>query len=78
MIEIELNERLRRRREELRLKIDALALAEGDEAASADDLEARTRELKTLNNSIQALTKKSQGERRWTCTHYEFTDLFIL
>jgi len=60
-IEIELNERLRRRREELRLKIDALAIAEGDEAASADDLEARTRELKTLNNSIQALTRKTQG-----------------
>ncbi|KAF5351584.1 hypothetical protein D9758_007209 [Tetrapyrgos nigripes] len=59
-IEIELNERLRRRREELRLKIDALALAEGDEVASADDLEARTRELKTLNNSVKALTKKTQ------------------
>ncbi|THU99128.1 RecF/RecN/SMC protein [Dendrothele bispora CBS 962.96] len=59
-IEIELNERLRRRREELRLKIDALAIAEGDEAASVDDLEARTRELKALNLSIQTLTRKTQ------------------
>ncbi|KAK7466460.1 Structural maintenance of chromosomes protein 3 [Stygiomarasmius scandens] len=63
-IEIELNERLRRRREELRLKIDALAIAEGDEVASADDLEARTRELRTLNNSIQTLTRKTQEMER--------------
>jgi structural maintenance of chromosome 3 (chondroitin sulfate proteoglycan 6) len=61
-IEIELNERLRRRRDELKSKIDELG-EPGDDSSSADDLESRTRELRTLNNSIQTLTKKTQGER---------------
>ncbi|KAL0569682.1 Structural maintenance of chromosomes protein 3 [Marasmius crinis-equi] len=59
-IEIELNEKLRRRKDELRLKIDALVESEGDET-SADDLEAKTKELQLLVNSISGLTKKSQG-----------------
>ncbi|KAJ7684992.1 structural maintenance of chromosome protein 3 [Mycena polygramma] len=58
-IEIELNERLRRRRDELKSKIDELG-EPGDDSSSADDLESRTRELRTLNNSIQTLTKKTQ------------------
>ncbi|KAJ6547371.1 RecF/RecN/SMC protein [Mycena capillaripes] len=58
-IEIELNERLRRRRDELKSKIDDLG-EPGEDSSSADDLESRTRELRTLNNSIQKLTKKTQ------------------
>lgn len=60
-IEIELNESLRRRHDELRLKLDSLADDETGESSSVDDLTARTRELQTLNNAIQALTKKTQG-----------------
>ncbi|KAJ7273514.1 structural maintenance of chromosome protein 3 [Mycena haematopus] len=60
-IEIELNERLRRRRDELNLKIDELGQP-GDDASSADDLESRTRELRTLNKSIRTLTTKTQGK----------------
>ncbi|KIK63824.1 hypothetical protein GYMLUDRAFT_40909 [Collybiopsis luxurians FD-317 M1] len=60
-IEIELNERLRRRREELRLKIDLLAEPEGEAGGSADNLEARLKELESLDSSIATLTRKTQG-----------------
>ncbi|KAF9066420.1 structural maintenance of chromosome protein 3 [Rhodocollybia butyracea] len=60
-IEIELNESLRRRREELRSRIDLLAESEGEVSGSADDLEARIKELQTLEVSIASLTKKTQG-----------------
>lgn len=62
-IEIELNERLRRRYGELKAKIEALAEPEGNDSSSADNLEARTRELRSLNNAIEALRKRVQGER---------------
>lgn len=61
-IEIELNERLRRRREELQSSIEALGEPEDGDSSSANDLDARTRELRVLNNSIQSLTKKAQGK----------------
>ncbi|KAF8636227.1 hypothetical protein AX17_003713 [Amanita inopinata Kibby_2008] len=59
-LEIELNERLRRRREEVRLRLETMEsrLGEGAEGSGAGDLEARTRELKSLHTSIQALTKR--------------------
>ncbi|PSS37846.1 hypothetical protein PHLCEN_2v314 [Hermanssonia centrifuga] len=50
MIEIELNESLRRRRDELRGKIETLSAAEAGDASAADELENRTRELKALSN----------------------------
>ncbi|KAF4621786.1 hypothetical protein D9613_012208 [Agrocybe pediades] len=59
-LEIELKERLRRRREELRSKIEALEEVDTD-SSSANDLESRERELKALNASIQTLTKKVQS-----------------
>ncbi|KAF8212443.1 RecF/RecN/SMC protein [Mycena galopus ATCC 62051] len=65
-IEIELNERLRRRRDELNLKIDELGQP-GDDESSADDLESRTRELRTLNKSIQTLTTKTAGKYLSIC-----------
>ena len=60
-IEIELNERLRRRREELRAKMEALGERDNGDSSSAEDLDNRVRELKTLNNSIEALIQKAQG-----------------
>ncbi|KAH7913439.1 RecF/RecN/SMC [Hygrophoropsis aurantiaca] len=60
MLEIELNESLRRRRKELQLKLETLDAAEDGEASPADALETRQRELKSLNTSITTLTKRSQ------------------
>lgn len=61
MIEIELNESLRRRREELRGKIETLGESEAGDASAGEELETRSRELKALNNSIESLTRKSAG-----------------
>jgi structural maintenance of chromosome 3 (chondroitin sulfate proteoglycan 6) len=61
VIEIELNESARRRRDELRAKLDALAEAPTGEASSEDDLEARQRELKILTTSIEAAQKRVNG-----------------
>jgi structural maintenance of chromosome 3 (chondroitin sulfate proteoglycan 6) len=58
-IEIELKERLLKRQEDIQARLDALG--EGEDDSSADDLEARQRELRGLNSSIQSLTKKVQG-----------------
>ena len=61
LLEIELNESLRRRREELQSKIEVLGEADTGTAFSAEDYEARVRELKNLDNSIQGLRKKASG-----------------
>ncbi|KAF9524116.1 structural maintenance of chromosome protein 3 [Crepidotus variabilis] len=63
-LEIELKERLKRRREELSIKLDALEEPAADEGSSIHDLESRTRELKTLNTSIDNLKKRIQGIER--------------
>ncbi|PPR05869.1 hypothetical protein CVT24_006623 [Panaeolus cyanescens] len=60
MIEIELKERLRRRKEEIKFKLDAMEEREVD-SSSTDDLESRMRELKALNQSIASLNKKIAG-----------------
>ena len=52
---------MRRRRRELQAKIETLGEAENGEASTANDLDSRTRELKSINSSIQSLTKKAQG-----------------
>ncbi|KAH8115688.1 structural maintenance of chromosome protein 3 [Phellopilus nigrolimitatus] len=59
LLEIELNESLRRRREELQAKIESLGESDSGTAFSAEDYEARVRELKTLNKAIVDLQKKS-------------------
>ena len=61
LLEIELNERLRRQREELQAQLDALADADTGAEFSPDELEARVRELRVLNNSINDLQKKAAG-----------------
>ncbi|TFY79932.1 hypothetical protein EWM64_g4080, partial [Hericium alpestre] len=60
LIQIELNESLRRRQEELRAKLDALGEPMAGDANATDDLEARTRELRALNTSIESQTKRVQ------------------
>ncbi|KAG5726886.1 Chromosome segregation protein sudA [Termitomyces sp. T112] len=60
-IEIELNERLRRRREELQSTLDALGDPEDGDVTSAGALEVKLRELKILNKSIAILTAKTQA-----------------
>lgn len=60
MLEIELNERLRRRREELRGKIESYELA-GPQNDQNEDVEARKQELNRLERSIDELTEKLDG-----------------
>jgi structural maintenance of chromosome 3 (chondroitin sulfate proteoglycan 6) len=59
-IDIELNERLRRRENELRMRLENMAEDEDGENPT-DDLETRKRQLKALNKSIDTLTKKTEG-----------------
>lgn len=61
MVEIELRERLRRQRDEIRGKIESLGEAEVGGEGAAEDLEARKRELKHLSRSIKELTERAQG-----------------
>ncbi|KIJ60275.1 hypothetical protein HYDPIDRAFT_43407 [Hydnomerulius pinastri MD-312] len=60
LLEIELNESLRRRQRELQVKLEALGEAESGGDTSAESLDARKRELKSLNASIATATKRSQ------------------
>ncbi len=62
IIQIELNESLRRRRDELRSQIEGLGVAEAGDASAAEDLKVRTHEMSSINNAINTLTKKVQGE----------------
>lgn len=64
IVEIELNERLYRRRDELRSKIESIQDSDGGETSAADDLDMRKRELNSLNVSIQSLTKRTQTMER--------------
>jgi hypothetical protein len=61
MIQIELNESLRRRRDELHTEIEGLGEPEIGDANAADDLKVRTHEISSVNNAITTLTKKVQG-----------------
>ena len=61
MLEIELNESLRRRREEFQGKLESLGEAESGTTFNPADLDNRIRELKLLNSSIADLQKKTSG-----------------
>lgn len=63
MLEIELKENFRRRQEELQNKIERLGAAEAGDASASEELEARVRELKSLDKTIENLQKKIQGEK---------------
>jgi structural maintenance of chromosome 3 (chondroitin sulfate proteoglycan 6) len=70
IIQIELNESLRRRRDELHSEIEGLGEPEVGDANAADDLKVRTHELSSVNNATITLTKKVQGlflSRRASC-----------
>ncbi|CAK5264291.1 unnamed protein product [Mycena citricolor] len=58
-IEIELNEKLYRRRDELKNKL--VELNEGEDVSSADDLESRSRELRSLGKTITTLSAKVEA-----------------
>ncbi|KAI9568335.1 RecF/RecN/SMC [Boletus coccyginus] len=61
LVEIELNESLRRRQRELQAKLESLGEAANGNDTSAESLDARKRELRSLGTSIAAATKRSQG-----------------
>ncbi|KAF8648124.1 hypothetical protein AX16_006389 [Volvariella volvacea WC 439] len=58
-IEIELNERLRRKLEEAEHKLESLGEVAGS-SQPLDSLDSKKRELEVLNHSVEALTKESQ------------------
>ena len=65
LLEIELNENLRRRREELRARLDTLDTSGGQDdqnATGGEDLEARKKELKKLDKQIQSLNRRLDGK----------------
>lgn len=61
LVEIRLNEDLKRRRTEVMGMIERLGEPQDADAAAADGLESRTRELQTLKNTIESLKAKSLG-----------------
>ena len=63
MLEIELNESLKRRREDLRTKLDSFG-SSIDAPSSAEDLAAKKRELKSLEANIDDLKKQDTGKIR--------------
>ncbi|KAF8839572.1 RecF/RecN/SMC protein [Paxillus ammoniavirescens] len=61
LLEIELNENLRRRQRELQAKLEAIGEeAESGDGTSPESVDARKRELRSLGASIAAATKRSQ------------------
>ncbi|KDQ11977.1 hypothetical protein BOTBODRAFT_113479 [Botryobasidium botryosum FD-172 SS1] len=69
LLEIELNESLRRRREELRGKIESIGETDVGEASTEADLEARQTELNALVASIDDLSSKV-AEMETQCEKY--------
>lgn len=62
MLEVELKEKLRRRKEDIRSQIDGLGPNQASDASSAEELENRTRELRALTSSIDASKRRTVGE----------------
>ena len=67
MLEIELNENLCRRRDDLRAKIEQAEAARGgvaqeDDDEAGEDLDQRKRELKKLDQRITELSKRLEGK----------------
>jgi structural maintenance of chromosome 3 (chondroitin sulfate proteoglycan 6) len=71
MLEIELSESLKRKRDELRTKLDSLAHIDTDDLESSGaDLAAKTQELEALNDSIASLQDRITGAFSSCCaTH---------
>jgi structural maintenance of chromosome 3 (chondroitin sulfate proteoglycan 6) len=62
MLEVELKENLKRRREDIRVQIDGLGPSRATDASSGEEFENRARELRTLNASIDASKKRAAGK----------------
>ena len=64
-LEIELNERLRRRRDEVRGRVEGMANRndEGDGVGGEEEIKARERDLRVLNNNVATLSKRVKGRR---------------
>lgn len=73
MLEIELEEKLRRRRDELRGKIEAIN-AGGPQQSQATDVATRKAELKRLHKRVEDLTAKLDGEEVSPSTLLSDTD----
>lgn len=61
LLEIELDEKLRRRRDELRGKIDTFSTS-GQQQSTVEDIDGRKAELKQLRKQIDDLTAKLDGQ----------------
>lgn len=62
MLEIELSESLRRKRDELRTKIESLAHVDTDDLESSGaDLQTKMQELEALGDSITSLQDRIAG-----------------
>lgn len=64
LLEIELNESLRRKEKELQTILESLGDSANGEVSSADNLDARLRELKSLDASISTSTKRAQDAEK--------------
>jgi structural maintenance of chromosome 3 (chondroitin sulfate proteoglycan 6) len=60
-LQLELDERLRRKRDELYAKMEALGQPDIGDATAGEDVEVRLRELQGLTASIESLTRRLQG-----------------
>ena len=69
LIEIRLNEDLKRRRTEVLGMIERLGEPQDADTAAADDLESRRREFQTLKNAIESLKTKSLGTHLLNLPH---------
>ena len=75
LVEIRLNEDLKRRRAEVTGVIERLGEPQNADTAAAEDLDSRRRELQTLQNAIQSLKVKSLGTRSENLHSAQFTKL---
>ena len=66
LLQIELNENLRRKRDELHARIEALGEPDIDDMTAGEDLQVRLRELQSINASIENLTKRLHGRVKFT------------
>jgi structural maintenance of chromosome 3 (chondroitin sulfate proteoglycan 6) len=69
LLDIELNESLRRKRNELEGKIEMLADAPLGGDSDAVDIDARVRELEALESSIERLANELQGAAQHVGSH---------
>lgn len=60
----------------MKSKADALGEPDNDDSSAADALDSKTRELKSLNNSIATLSKKALGKLPFQLVPNKTADIF--